>query len=92
MNYAAPTHGAAASAGTWASGYEPAKAIDGSTSTAWWATANDALTVTFGGERDLREVHVHLADYAMPEVDLYYQDAAGGLSSSSLGRGTPPRP
>lgn len=79
VNYALSAHGGSASAATWASGYEPSRSIDGTTGTAWWATANDALTVTFGRERDLREVHLHQTDYAMPEVDLYYQDAAGSL-------------
>ncbi|MFQ5986609.1 MAG: hypothetical protein ACE5KQ_04565, partial [Thermoplasmata archaeon] len=80
VNVAAASGGGTAAASTWSTGYEPTKAIDGSSSTAWRATTNDALVVDFVEEVDLREVHVHLADYAMPTVELYFKNAAGGYS------------
>ncbi|MCJ2520562.1 MAG: discoidin domain-containing protein, partial [Candidatus Thermoplasmatota archaeon] len=85
LNFAAASNGGTATASTWTSGYEPSKAIDESSSTMWRATSTDALLIDFADAYDLREIHIHMASYAMPEVELYLKDGTGGKVFAIVG-------
>ncbi len=78
-NAALSSGGATVSATSQTTGYEAAKAIDGSTSTKWVSSAGTpTLTVTFPNKYYLVEAHVHMADVAQPDLDLYVDTEGTG--------------
>ncbi len=78
-NAALSSGGATASATSQTTGYEAAKAIDGSTSTKWVSSAGTpTFTVTFPNKYYVVEAHLHMADVAQPDLDFYVDTEGTG--------------
>ncbi len=78
-NVALASGGATASATSQSTGYEAAKAIDGSTSTKWVSSAGTpTFTVTFPNKYYVVEAHLHMADVAQPNLDFYVDSEGTG--------------